>query len=387
MSMTLDVQPNVVLDRTRELTAEIAERAREIEHSRAVPMDIIDRLQEAGVFRMSLPRSIGGEEFGLVEASDVIFEIAKADASTAWQVMVSQGMPWFASRLPSESLQKLYADGPDMLIKGAFAPKGRAIPVEGGYRLSGRWPLASGNFRYQKVIAGFMVQEKDGVRMSPDGTMPDIRFAVLDPDQVTFLDTWDAIGLRGTHSDDFTVEDVFVPEEWTGPFVGKSNFEGAYFNLPPVPTGPHHLGVAMGILRGAIDDVATLSLTKRGAYNPAKLLCDDEVFLNSFGEIEVVATSLDAMRQNVAETVMSRAEAGQAPSPIEIARLAAATSFGHHEAMRSVNKLVELAGSQAIYSSHPLQRRFRDIRAASQHVAAYTSNYTSHGAALVAAAR
>ena len=134
----------LVLERIRALLPEIAARADEIEAAARVPADLLAKLEEAGAFRICLPQSFGGEDLSIADAATAIEEVAAADASVAWHMMVAAGSQIITSRLPLESLDEYYSHGPDVWPKAAASPKGIAIPVEGGYRLTGRWPLASG---------------------------------------------------------------------------------------------------------------------------------------------------------------------------------------------------------------------------------------------------
>ncbi|MFD5232129.1 hypothetical protein ACFWJ5_27090 [Streptomyces qaidamensis] len=135
-------------------------------------------------------------------------------------------MAWFFVRsLPQGALaNEVFGDGADLMLRGAIAPKGRATEVAGGYRLSGRWRLASGSFTPDWMLAGFVVE---GAPPLPDGR-PDMRVALFRPEQATFLDPWDAVGLRATQSTDFTMDDVFVPERFTGPLVGGDNVPASF---------------------------------------------------------------------------------------------------------------------------------------------------------------
>ncbi|MFJ9249664.1 acyl-CoA dehydrogenase family protein [Streptomyces sp. NPDC101776] len=170
-----------MLDRVRPLLPEIAARSAEGENARAVPADIVAALREAGVFRMSLPTVWGGEQFGLTEGARVVRGIARADGSTGWTVQVASLSWLFVRSLPRETLEKVFADGPDLLSRGAVTAKGRATPVKGGYRLSGRWSLASGPVTPDWMLAGFLV---DGAPPRPGG-LPDLRVALFRTDQVT----------------------------------------------------------------------------------------------------------------------------------------------------------------------------------------------------------
>lgn len=368
-----------VLARVRTHLPEIAARSAEAEEARAVPAEIITALREAGVFRMSLPRAWGGEQLDLVQSARVVREISRADGSTGWTVQAAS-MAWFFVRsLPRETLEReVFGDGADLMLRGAIAPKGRATPVAGGYRLSGRWPLASGSFTPDWLLAGFVV---DGAPPLPDGR-PDMRVALLRPEQATFLDTWDAVGLRATQSTDFTMDDVFVPERFTGPLVGENHIPAPFYGLPYAATGASHDAVVIGCLDGALGDLAELALSKRPAFDPRMVIGEDPVFQEKFAELHLRTAALWALLEQTGRTVMDRALAGGEPTSTEWFAHTGCHQHIHHEGIRILNEVMTLSGSSGLYSSNPLQRRWRDVRCVSQHVAGNNGSLRRLGAVL-----
>jgi alkylation response protein AidB-like acyl-CoA dehydrogenase len=370
---------DTMLGRVRALVPDIVACAAEGEAALAVPPGIVTALREAGVFRMALPKVWGGEQLALTESAEVVREIARADGSTGWTVQAAS-MAWFFLRgLPRKTLEnEVFANGANLMLRGAIAPKGRATPVSGGYRITGRWPLASGPFTPDWMLAGFMI---DGGAPLPDGR-PDMRVALIRPEQVTFLDTWDAVGLRATQSTDFTMEGVFVPEHHTGSLFGPNNIPAPFYDLPYSATGASHDAVILGALDGALDDLAELAASKRPAQNPRILLGEDPVFQEKFAELQLRAAALAALSRRTAATVMNRALAREAPTPSEWFSYTGGTQHIHHEGIRVLNEIMTLSGSSGLYHTNSLQRRWRDIRCASQHVAGNNGSMRALGAFL-----
>lgn len=368
-----------VLGRVRAHLPEIAARSAEAEAARAVPAEIITALREAGVFRMSLPRAWGGEQLDLVESAQVVREISRADGSTGWTVQAAS-MAWFFVRsLPRETFEKeVFGNGGDLMLRGAIAPKGRATPVAGGYRITGRWPLASGSFTPDWVLAGFVVESASPL---PDGR-PEMRVALVRPEKVTFLDTWDAVGLRATQSTDFTMDDVFVPEHFTGPLVGDNNIPAPFYRLPYTATGASHDAVIIGCLEGALGDLAELAATKRPAFNPRVVIGEDPAFQEKFADLHLRTAALSALMEQTGRTVMDRALAGEEPTPTEWFSYTGGHQHIHHEGVRILNEIMTLSGSAGLYNSSPMQRRWRDVRCVSQHVAGNNGSLRRLGAVL-----
>lgn len=380
--MLTDTTPTTaLLDAARSLRFEVANRVEEIERERKLPADLIDVLSEAAIFRMLIPREFGGLEVDLDVAIEVTAEISRADASTGWQVLVGSSNQYFLGILPESTMRTAMSVPGGALVRGALAPKGVAQPVEGGYRLTGCWPLASGSYEAHWVPAGFLVMDENDPRRLPNGAR-DIRVAVLRPEDVRWYDTWDAVGLRGSQSQDFEVSDLFVPEEWTGSFFGGSSINSPWFSLPPMPTGPLHAAVIVGALRGLIDDLSALAPTKKPAFGGGATLADDSIFTTKFGELASQVDILDVANHHVAATFMEIGRSGDAPDRYEYQRLQAMNARIQRSATGIADEFIALAGSTAVYSSNSMQRRWRDIRTAAIHINAGLGSYTHLGTTL-----
>ncbi|MBV9577686.1 MAG: acyl-CoA dehydrogenase family protein, partial [Chloroflexi bacterium] len=202
------------LYRLAQLTPRIAERSADIERARRVPTDLLEDLTGAGCFRMLVPREYGGDELSLPDALRVVETLSQADASTGWTVMIGSHGPLVFSFLPRTTFEQIYAAGPDVILGGALAPKGAAVPVEGGYRVTGRWPFASGCQHATWLVGHCLVLTDGQPALMPDGT-PVMRLAVFPADQVARHDTWHVAGLCGTGSHDISVQDLWCPADWT----------------------------------------------------------------------------------------------------------------------------------------------------------------------------
>ena len=372
-----------VLDRVREILPEIEARADEIERSAKVPLDLLEKLEAAGAFRICLPAMFGGAGLPISEAAQVIEEVAAADASVAWHLMVAAGTQIITSRLPLESLKEYYAQGPDTWAKAAASPKGMAVPVEGGYRLNGRWPLASGARNFEWVSLGFMVMGENGPLRLPNG-MPDFRVCLVRRGDTQVIPTWDAAGLRGTRSDDLAVKDMFVPEAWQASFFGPSTVQAPTLGLSmPSATAPHHLAVVSGILKSALAELVRDSLTRKPAFNPMQLMKDDPIFRTRFGEIASRVDALCALSDRCIATLETCDQERRDVTPLECGRIASAESLIHHEGAQLMDQILMLSGSAGVYSSHRQQRRWRDLRCVAQHQAANIGNYSMYSDALI----
>jgi alkylation response protein AidB-like acyl-CoA dehydrogenase len=381
---TLEAGTKTVLDAVRQVTPEIAQRVDEIEKGKAIPADLVARLQEAGAFRMFVPREYGGEELSLLEAMAVIEEVAYADGSAGWTVMIGADFAPVFARFSKKVLdEEIYADGPDTLARGAFAPKGVAIPVDGGYIAKGQWPLASGSYEHDWILGNCIVL-KDGMPVMTEMGIPEMKMVMVPAEQATFLETWDAVGLRATNSNDFVLDDVFVPEHHASEFFGPPGVDSPMFRIPiKLGLAPTHVAVVLGIARGALDDVRELAKTKRPAFNPMMRLAEDAVFQFRLGQLDTRLAAVRALAENETRAMWDTAVSGEQGQPLDTLRQRAMVSYAHTECVAIVNEAFALAGSNAMYSSSSLQRRLRDVRTAAQHVAASPEIYQILGAVMV----
>ena len=379
-------QGSAMLARIEAIVPEIAARAQEIERNGRLPADIIAKLEDAGLFRMMLPTSLGGEGLNLLQACRVIEAISKADGSAGWNAMVCFGFNAALARFPKATVQALLANGPDVRFRGAMAPLGKYTRSDEGLTISGRWPFASGSYEAQWVAVGAILPGADGKPLIGPDQRPVIGVAIIPAAQAEFLDNWDVVGMEGSSSEDFTVKDVGVTEDYIAPvfdFNRPSSIDAPWLSIPFVGlTAPTHSAVVLGLAQGALDEVTALSATKRSAFDPTMRLADDPVFQSRLGE---AAAKIYALRAGMDRSIMDYAgfvEAGQ-PVPIaDIMRCGALVTYTHHQCLEVINDLFSLAGSTPVYNSSALQRRWRDARVAAQHVSAGLVNFSRYGAML-----
>lgn len=380
-------QHSILLDRILALSPEIAARSEEAERNRAVPPDLVGRLREAGLFRLMVPKSLGGEELSLLQAVRVIEALARADGSAGWNAMVIFGYNVAVGRFPREAFERVFANGPDVVMRGALAPLGKARATEGGYLIAGQWPFASGSYDPEWIVASGRVYENGLPSSLPSGE-PKMVMALLPAEAARFLDTWDTVGLCGSTSHDFVVEETLVREGYIGNLFdpsAPSQYDTPLLRLPfRALTGPTHSAVVVGIAQGALDDIIELSRTKRGAFNPGLLLAEDPVFRHRIGQLSSRLATVRGTLDRMVLQIEQRAASSAATSLFDSAEASALVSFAHSECVAIVDEIFALGGSAAIYRSSPIQRRWRDVRCATQHVGASPANYGKLGGLLVA---
>ncbi|MDP1820121.1 MAG: acyl-CoA dehydrogenase family protein [Acidimicrobiales bacterium] len=372
--MTLTADPRI--DAVAGILPTIAARASEIEAARRLPLDLLDELVGAGCFGVVLPVSHGGRGGDLPAALNLFESVAVADGSAGWTVMIGASAWCDVASLPRATFDSLYAGRDRTILAGAFNPMGASItPGEGGYRVTGRWSFASGcehaDWLFGNCIEGFA-----------DGG-PKFRAAVFSPDQVTIEDTWHVSGLCGTGSHHFSVDDLFVPAERTFvPMVDHPALDEPIVRVaPPVVFGLGIASVAIGIARGAIEEIVALATGK------VPLLAREPLAANSMFQREFAAadTDLRAARlllQEVAGEVWLAAVAGEPLTLEQRARTRSAAVWVVERAVAIVETAYRNGGGSSLYLESPLQRRLRDIHAVSQHFLVKRDTLTTAGAIL-----
>src|SRR5499426_1760124 len=204
---------HATLAAVRDLLPLIAQHADAAERERQRARPVVDALVNAGVFRLLVPSALGGAGASPLEFCKVVEAVATVDGSTGWCVMISGGYGQFAGLLPPPAATDIFSD-PAAVLSGTFRPNGVARAVEGGYQVSGQWPLASGSSHATWLLGGCRIVDGDQPRLTPAGR-PELRLMFLPVNDATILDTWYTAGLRGTASHDFVLRDCFIPTHRT----------------------------------------------------------------------------------------------------------------------------------------------------------------------------
>jgi alkylation response protein AidB-like acyl-CoA dehydrogenase len=365
----------------RELRPQLDSRAREIEIARRMPDDIIDELTRIGVYRMNTPRSHGGLELALRESFDVLVELARVDGSMGWVVMIGAFAPLLLGRLPRQIYDIIYSNGPDISVAGAASPNGTAEIFEGGYRVTGRWPFASG-CHHAHLMFGFCVATQGGVPIAgPMEGVPPLRIVVLPAREWKIEDTWHSHGLRGTGSNHISLSDVWVPESNIIDFFsGHPNIGGASFQAVPGIMATTHAAFAVGLAEGAVQDLVDFTDTGRRPVYGRIALEDSPPVQYELGRAEVQLRAARALMQEQCDTDWQDALAGRVHDFHRTTRRHQAAVWVTDTCAHVIEVCYRLGGGSSVYESSPLQRRLRDISAATQHASVHLRHYLTAGA-------
>jgi indole-3-acetate monooxygenase len=356
-----------VLSAARALAPQITGKADEIEAARRLPPEIAQAMAKAGLFRVALPKSIGGHEAHPAVIAETIETIANADASAAWCLMIGATTALNAAYLPETLARDLYG-ADDVITGGVFAPLGRAVPDGADYIVTGRWAWGSGTQNAKWIVGGAVVMDGDKPALGPDGA-PYHRMMVFDAKDVTFHDTWHVMGLKGTGSLDFSVDGVRVPKARSVSLIHDAPREtGPLYRFPAF--GLLAMGiaaVALGNAQGALESFRELATSKKPQAS-RRTLAERAHTQMVFAEAFASHAGARAFFYDAIAAAWAEASAGEAISLDSRAKLRLASTQATRACAGICRDLHDLAGGSAVYLNNPLQRRFRDAHVATQHM-------------------
>jgi alkylation response protein AidB-like acyl-CoA dehydrogenase len=367
------VDATTILDAVRALTPAIAARSDEIERARRLPPDLVAQLRAAGCFRMLVPRRLGGAEASLADHVAMVRDLARADGSVGWTILLGSSAPVIFGKLTLDSFDAVFADSPDVALAGTFNPTGVATPVDGGFRVTGRWSFASGCQHADWLIAHSVVD---------DGRVPPLRMMMIPAAEAEIVDTWYVSGMCGTGSNDFTVDGVFVPDERSFTVFEPGGVEGPLWRIPELSySSLQFANVAIGIAEGAVDEITTLATGKVPLFADATLAANP-LFRHRLAEADAHLRAARALLDAEIESAWATAESGLEPTPEQRARIRSTAVWVVSSAASVVDTAYTFGGGSALHSSSPLQRRWRDVHAITQHFAVKPDTLTLAGAVL-----
>jgi alkylation response protein AidB-like acyl-CoA dehydrogenase len=364
----IETQNTDVVSAARAVAPMAAELAAEAERARRLPEPLVRAMADAGVFRLLVPESVGGLEAHPAVLAAVVEELARGDGAAGWCAAINSTSGLLAGYLPEAAAREIYGR-PDAVSGGVFAPKGRAVTEDGGFRVSGRWPFASGCQHCDWLMGGCVVEHEGALRMLPNG-MPDIRLMLAPAAEFEVHDTWHTMGLRGTGSHDIELSGAFVPAERSASLLSdRPQQSGPVYAFPLFGMLAIAIGaVGLGIGRGALDDTIALAAarTPTGSSRPSAARAPVQA------EIAQAEARLRAARALLLEAIdeawKPALEHGEVPVE-QRASLRLASTHAATTGAEVTGTAYRLGGGAAVYETRTaLPRRFRDANVATQHM-------------------
>jgi alkylation response protein AidB-like acyl-CoA dehydrogenase len=370
----IDAQP--LVQEAAALQPALRDCHEEIEREQRLPPGLVERLRGAGFYRMVIPRSLGGLQVDPPTYLRVAELLAEGAGSVGWNLANNSIGQLVTLGLPGEGVDELYGHGGDTIIAGTAVPGGgQAIPVEGGYRVSGRWSFGSGCREAAWMLGSFEIVDNGQPRLSPDGKPVYWRGVFPRAEAEIVPGSWDVAGLRGTGSFDWTVEDVFLPERRTMPQIGIplenqwSRWPGVTYALPvQCWVGPHHSAVITGIARAGINALIELAGGKQPRGRPVGLLCENPQVQDAVGRADAILNAGRVYRTAMITELWNTVASGQETTLEQRARCRLASTYAADSAREAMDLVYRHGGSTSFKRESRLAECWRDLHVVGQTV-------------------
>ena len=364
------------LETARALAARVAAEADRIDREREIPSELAGEMADKGFFRLLVPRSLGGAELDYLDYLRIVQVFGEADGSTAWCINQNNVFATNSVRMPEQTAQEIWSDGRAVVTNGPPTSSAKAVPVDGGYRLSGRWNFSSG-IRHATWVAALVPISRGGQGDDASTDRREVRTLLMPKEDVRLVDVWQVNGLRGTGSFSFEADGLFVPGYRSyGPSDGPRE-DGALYVIPTAMLFPSGFStVALGVARASLD--VAIDLAGNRAVDQ-EMLRDKPTTQRQIGTAEAIWRSARAFLRESASSVWESARKNHSLATEERIRLRLASTHAIRMAAEVVDIAYNVCGSSSIFSINPVQRRFQDVHVITQQVQGRLAHYDTAG--------
>ncbi len=373
LPVDIDAQP--VVQAAAALQPVIRSYQEEIEREQRMPKALVEQFHAAGFYRLVIPRALGGLQADPLTYLRVVELLAEGAGSVGWNLANNSVGQLITLGLPDEGVHEIYAPGSNTVLAGtAVQGGGQAVPVAGGYRVSGRWRFGSGCQESSWMLGSFQILDNGQPRRSPEGTSLFWRGVFPRAEAQAVAGSWDVAGLRGTGSFDWTVDDVFLPERRTMVHAGApldnqwQRWPGVTYALPAQAwIGPHHSAVITGIARAGIDALIELAggKTPRGRTG---LLCESPQVQDAVGRADAILNAGRVYRNAMIAALWHTVAAGQETTLEQRARCRLAAVYAADSAREAMDLMYRYGGSTSFQRTSRLAECWRDLHVVGQTV-------------------
>jgi alkylation response protein AidB-like acyl-CoA dehydrogenase len=362
----------------------------ELERAQRLPKALVERFHAAGFYRMVRPPQLGGLQVDPLTYLRVVEILSEAAGSVGWNVCNNNIAQLVTLGLPDDGIKEIYAPGVDTAIAGtAVQGGGRAVPVDGGYRVTGRWPFGTGCQESPWMLGSFQIFDGETPRPSPDGTSVYWRGVFARAEVQLVEGSWDVSGLRATGSFDWTVDDVFLPERRTMVHAGVpldnqwNHWPGISFALPAQAwVGPHHSAVITGIARAGIDALIALAAEKTPRGRTQRL-CENPQVQDAVGRADTMLNAGRAYRTAMVTELWNTVAAGGETTLEQRARCRLAATYAADSAREAMDLMYRQGGSTSYRRESRLAECWRDLNVVGQAVTLMPEWYPMGGRLLL----
>ena len=388
LPVDIDAQP--VVQAAAALRPVLREYQEQIEREQRLPRALVEQMRAAGFYRMVIPRALGGLQVDPLTYLRVVELLAEGVGSVGWNIANNSIGQLVTLGLPDEGVQEVHGQGTPSIMAGtAVQGGGQAVPVEGGYRISGHWTFGSGCQESAWMLGSFQILDAGEPRRRPDGGSLYWRGVFPRAEAQVVPGSWDVAGLRGTGSFDWTVKDVFLPERRTMVHAGVpldnqwSRWPGIAYALPSQAwVGPHHSAVITGIARAGIDALIALAVEKtpRGRTG---MLCENPQVQDAVGRADAVLNAGRNYRGAMIADLWNTIAAGKETTLEQRARCRLASTYAADSAREAMDLVYRHGGSTSFKRESRLAECWRDLHVVGQTVTVGPEWYPIGGRALL----
>ena len=370
-----------LLDKVRLIDPTLRAYAAEAENSRRLPDAVFHAMRNEGLYNLFRPKAFGGFETDPVSAFRVFEEVARIESAAGWNLQLAAGGEMFGAWFPDEGAQEAFGE-PGAVVAGSFFPPRKATPVDGGYRVTGQSAFVSGAHNATSILGLAHIYENgSGPKLAPNGA-PVGLITACPMHEVSIVDNWRTLGMRGTGSHDVLMQDVFVPHRRTAILAPLdqpgSAYRGPLYRLTLWPTVSALSTVALGVARAAIDDLVVLAARKTPAYL-ARGLRDRDTVQAQLGEAEATLGAARAYFYEALGEAWDWAVQGNRIDMPRKMKVQLAATNAAVSAARVVDLVHAAAGASGIREEQPFERHYRDAHTITQHAFISASRYESAG--------
>jgi alkylation response protein AidB-like acyl-CoA dehydrogenase len=372
-----------LVDRARALAPLIKREADAIEQTRRLTAPVVSALIDNGLYRALLPKSLGGAEAPLETFMQMLFEVAKADASTAWCLGQCSVCAVVSAYLDHDVAHEMFGPSDGILAWGSIGGDVQAVP--GGYRATGRWEFASGVRQAKWLGAHVFVVDADGNRRRGAGGAPVVRTILFPVTSAELHDVWHVIGLKGTGTDSYSIDNLFIPEKFAAARdeADARREKGPLYRIPTSYIYALGFGsVALGVARATLD--AAIDLARGKQSFGIKPMRENNVVQASIGRAEAAWRAGHAYLYGTARDIwrhLTSSERELDADQINAMRLASTWTI--HQAASVVDAAYHMSGSTAVLSASGFERRFRDMHAIAQQLQARDTHFEAVGLSIL----
>lgn len=375
--MALGSRVGSYLDAARALMPKVLASADIIDRERELPAELANEIADRGFFRMLVPKSLGGGEIDYLDHLDIIQEFGKADGSTAWCINQNSVFATHSAVMPEATAREIWSDQRAVAANGPPTSSSNVVPVDGGYRLTGRWNFSSG-CRHATWLAALTPVRYPGQDEGASKKDRQLLMLLVPKKDMELVDVWQVGGLRGTGSFSFEAKGLFVPRARTFNSYDSPRESGPLYVMPiSLLFASGFASVALGVARGALD--AVIELSGRKTPEGQLLLRDQGVVQRQIGQAEACWGAARAFLRETATTAWNSACNVHSLTLEERIQLRLSSTHAIRMSAEVVDVTYNVAGASAIFATNPIQRRFQDVYVIKQHLQGRMAHYDTAG--------